>query len=101
MHPADSSWKRALDQILLLDRYGEEKFSEGRGILVSKIRNGETKRLLRTLPSGAKYIKRCLHALWALKVRQDRRHVATVALDHALDRWGDALNGTIGVSTSM
>ena len=47
LHPADSSWKRALDQMLLLDKNGEEKFSEGRGILVSKIRNGEKKRLLR------------------------------------------------------
>ena len=71
LHPADSSWKRALDQMLLLDRKGEEKFSEGRGILMAKLKNTEKVRLLRTLPRGSRYMRKCIHALWSLKSRQD------------------------------
>ena len=33
----DSSWKRALDEMLLVDKKGYEKFSEQRGIIISKI----------------------------------------------------------------
>ena len=53
-HPSNASWKNVLDDMMLVDKRGYDKFPEKRKILMCPMTKRDKMKLLRGLPKGAR-----------------------------------------------
>ena len=84
-HPSKASWKSLLDDLMLVDKQGYDKFPEKRAILMYPMSRKDKMRLLRGLPKRATYIRQCLYAHWRIELKQDLSqtdHIGTESLWH-------------------
>ena len=71
LHPADSQWKRVLDQLLLRNkRTGKSTHGEGRQTLICRLTSSQKTALMKNLPTKATYIKNAIRAFWRLGIEQ-------------------------------
>ena len=71
LHPGSADWKNVWDHILLLDDRGENRYFQGRGVLIGKLNKKDKKRILRTIPKTCVYMRTCIQAFWDMDIRQD------------------------------
>ena len=68
LQPPKSAWKDLLDQFIVFDKRGIQKFSTAR----SAVLNPDSRlRYIQGLPKKAKYIRRCFMAFWKMGIKQD------------------------------
>ena len=71
LQPPKSAWKDLLDQFMVFDKRGIQKFSTAR----SAVLNPDSRlRYLQGLPQKAKYIRRCFIAFWKMGIKQVLTH---------------------------
>ena len=80
-HPSDAAWKRALDEMLLINKKGLQKFPEKRAILLCDMTPTAKLRMLRGFPKKAKYLRDCLFSFWKLRVKQDLQNPKDLAAE--------------------
>lgn len=69
LYPDNSSWKTLLDHFILDNRYNQEKFPEGRMILLCNITPYQKMSILKRIPF--RYMKKALIYFWQLGIKQD------------------------------
>ena len=68
LQPPKSAWKDLLDQFIVFDKRGLQKFATAR----SAVLNPDSRsRYLQGLPKKAAYIRRCFVAFWKMGITQD------------------------------
>ena len=72
------AWKHVMHHMIMVDKKGIEKFSEGSGIMFCKMTPADKVRLMRGIPKNAEYLKSCLRAFWKLGLKQDTKHTSNI-----------------------
>jgi hypothetical protein len=69
LHPGEAGWKQIVDHFLLYDSRGGLKYTEGRGIIISKLTPYEKMKIVKDIPKTAGYLRKCLRAFWKFKLQ--------------------------------
>ena len=69
LHPSEAGWKQIVDHFILYSKHGELKYTERRGIVISKLAPYEKLKIMGGIPRTAKYLRKCLSAFWNFKLR--------------------------------